>query len=399
MFSAKQRAKYQQMTALEQSRRRLIDAPKDQRKAEIGRLIDVARSLHDLRQTDRVPQHEARQALTAGRFRAPPPPSDDEFLGDVSGIHATIALRMTHIPTAMVHVFDPNKNPLVSFELQNETKNDVRLLVRTHVEGYSAHAVQTIEIKKSDKSTVPLLPTFFADRLKDLHEATRATLHVEVNDLGNAGTKQRVEEHRTFRVWVLPKTTAILWQEDPSTGEDIDLTEHLVSWVTPNSPEVMAILRQAAGSTPGRSIVSYQDESEVEAQVHGIYDAVKAKELAYINSVAAVGAEDVFVQRVRLPRESLERRSANCIDGTVLLASVIEAASMQPGIVLIPGHAFLAWRKTENGPWDFLETTMLGTHGFDDAVQVGRLTYEEAEKDATILDVATLRAKGYLPLE
>ena len=79
------------------------------------------------------------------------------------------------------------------------------------------------------------------------------------------------------------------------------------------------------------------------------------------------------MQRVRLPRKSIEDKSANCIDGTVLMASLLEAASLNPGIVLIPAHAFLAWETQDgNGQWDYLETVMIGSHDFQAAHQAGQ---------------------------
>ena len=69
---------------------------------------------------------------------------------------------------------------------------------------------------------------------------------------------------------------------------------------------------------------------------------------------------------VRLPRESLEQKEANCIDGTVLFASLLEAISMSPALVMVPGHAFLAWETWRgNGHWRYLETTMIGSDEFD----------------------------------
>jgi hypothetical protein len=101
---------------------------------------------------------------------------------------------------------------------------------------------------------------------------------------------------------------------------------------------------------------------------------MKAQDIRYINSVLTFGAvPGVFQQRVRLPRESLKTRSANCLDGTLLMASLLEAASLNPGIVLVPGHAFLAWETQDgNGVWDYLETTMTGAYAFSQAVQAGR---------------------------
>jgi hypothetical protein len=75
---------------------------------------------------------------------------------------------------------------------------------------------------------------------------------------------------------------------------------------------------------------------------------------------------------IRLPGETLRQRSANCIDGTLLMASMLEAASLNPGIVLIPGHAFLAWETQDrSGNWDYLETTLVSSKSFAEAQQVG----------------------------
>ena len=75
-------------------------------------------------------------------------------------------------------------------------------------------------------------------------------------------------------------------------------------------------------------------------------------------------------QRVRLPSESLTGGQANCIDGTVLMASLLEGFSLNPAIVVIPGHAFLGWETWPNSHvWRYLETTMIGTNNFQEACE------------------------------
>jgi len=57
------------------------------------------------------------------------------------------------------------------------------------------------------------------------------------------------------------------------------------------------------------------------------------------------------------------------------MASLLEAASLNPAIVLVPNHAFLAWQTQEGGrDWDYLETTMIGTSTFEQACEKGRST-------------------------
>jgi hypothetical protein len=137
-----------------------------------------------------------------------------------------------------------------------------------------------------------------------------------------------------------------------------------------------------------------------------VFRALQARKLTYVNSIAAFNlAGDTFVQRIRLPRESLAMSSANCIDGVVLMASILEAASLNPAIVLIPGHAFLAYEQIAySGKWAYVETTMLGSGSFADAL---RAAYDTAEgflahepSRMTILSIPRLRAEhAIFPME
>jgi hypothetical protein len=408
MFSAQQKARYRQFATMERARRQLqVDPASANHEQLVDSIIQAAADVDLSRTLHRQPRNDARQ-----EFRPAAAPMPDLVTRDggpahdgaATGIAASATLRMTHVPTAMAHVFDPKEHPLVAFELANHTGKDLRLRVQSCVEGYSAWAVDTEELPahNSGQRVVLQLPTFFPDRLRGINEATRATLNVQVHDLDARGAEHRVEEHRTFRIWLLPKTTAVLWQEDPSTGEYRDLTQHLAAWVTPNAPGVMELLRQVLDHTGAKLIDSNQSGSQgIEDQVRGIFNALKKTNIAYVNSTLAVGAQDVFVQRVRLPEESIERRSANCLDGAVLYASLMEAASLEPAIALIHGHAFVGWRKEEGGEFDFLETIMTAKGTFEAAREVGNMAFERAKAagNVNLLDIAALRSEGYLPME
>ena len=109
-------------------------------------------------------------------------------------------------------------------------------------------------------------------------------------------------------------------------------------------------------------------------------------------------------QRTRLPRESLAGRAANCIDGAVLFASLLEGASLNPAIVLVPGHAFVGWEAWEDaGEWQFLETTMVGSHDFEAACRSGRKQHDEYREynpdRLTVHALADLRSRGIWPME
>jgi hypothetical protein len=112
------------------------------------------------------------------------------------------------------------------------------------------------------------------------------------------------------------------------------------------------------------------------------YRSLQEVQIVCVNSVIDYGASPGHMtQRTRLPRESLEQRSADCIDGTVLMASLLEGASLHPAPVLVPGHAFVGWETWEgSGQWQFLETTLIGSGDFAAACESGRRQHEEYKK-------------------
>lgn len=325
--------------------------------------------------------------------------------GDTTGLEVKVGLGMTHAPTSIYHLLDPKRNPLVTGSIKAVRRlengpSKRRVRVRSYIDGYSATAVNTFEIAIGAEVEVTQLPTLFPDRIHGITELTRATLNVVVEDLDG-----RVEQQQTEPIWLLPRTCAPLAVMDPKTGKWNELTDYLGAFVTPNAPSLMTFLREAARSHPNGLLAGYQgEEKDVPLQVKALFDALKKAEITYINSVLDLTPQQGFAsQRVRLPRESLADRSANCIDGTVLFASLLEGISMSPAIVLVPGHAFLAWETWEDsGKWRYLETTMIGSASFEQACDSATNTAKAyaATKQLTLLPLKKLRAElGILPME
>jgi hypothetical protein len=109
-------------------------------------------------------------------------------------------------------------------------------------------------------------------------------------------------------------------------------------------------------------------------------------------------------QRTRLPTEVLASTNAQCLEGTLLYASLMEAIGLKPAIIIIPGHAFVAWHA---GPKDglseksyyFLETTMTHAAEFKDALVMAKKEFVQADADdtATVLSLVELRERGVTP--
>jgi hypothetical protein len=336
----------------------------------------------------------------------------DNMGAATTGIEVKVFLRMDQVPTSIAHLLDVARTPLVSISIVYTGGTFARLRLTTSVEGYSARAIDTIELIAGDKAStvVDQLPTFFPKLVEEVKERTRAMLHVQIDNLESDG----VELHRSFPIWLLPRTTACLSVLDPKTDQATDLTSYLAAYVTPNAQPVMDVLREAADINPAHAMVGFQGAPEemaetVRAQVAAIYQALRRRNIVYINSVICFGGgRTQLLQRVRLPRESLQHKSANCLDGTVLMASILEAASLEAAIVLVPGHAFLGFAIDENlEVWEYVETTMLGSNDFEDAhrrgaeeaAQYGALGDEDPNAFRA-LSISTLRTQfNILPME
>jgi len=316
-------------------------------------------------------------------------------------------LNMHPVPTAIYPLLDPDTDPLLTVAVTNVSLNAgiKRVCVRAWIEGLSAESVRTVELSRGMKEPkyLKLLPLLFPERARMVTEVQRATLHLQVEDLDT----KKAECHDTFSLVLLARTSGFNTSRDPATGEQKDLTHYYGAWVTPYAEAVQERIRRAAALHPDRMLAGCvrPGADSVRQQVAALYQSLRECEIAYINAVASYGtAAGTVTQRARLPRESLAHKSANCIDGSVLFASLLEGASLSAALLLVPGHALVGWETDEGvGDWQFLETTMIGSHDFDAARASGRKQYEQASAyypDTVRLHrLADLRARGIWPME
>jgi hypothetical protein len=335
-----------------------------------------------------------------------PGPPAGRFLGpETTGLRVEPTVHLNPVPTAIYPLLDPATDPLLTVAVTNVSLDakSKRVCVRAWVEGLSAEAVRTVELKRGakDPAVLRLLPLLLPERARRVTTARRATLHLRVDDLDG-----RPECHDTFPLVFLARTCGFNAVRDPATGEPKDLTAYYGAWVTPHAPGVQERVRRAAALHPAGRLAGYTagGPGRVREQVAALYRAVQEAGLAYVNAVTDYGAPpDSVTQRARLPRETLARRSANCLDGTILFASLLEGASLSPALLLIPGHALVGWESDEAaGDWEFLETTMVGTADFDAARRSGTRQYQEACEFAPdgvrLHRVADLRGRGIWPM-
>ena len=77
-------------------------------------------------------------------------------------------------------------------------------------------------------------------------------------------------------------------------------------------------------------------------------------------TTTAAESESVYCQHVRLLDETINNNQANCVDGSVLFASVLRKVGIEAYLVMVPRHCYLAFALDEKGEKIVaLETTLM----------------------------------------
>jgi hypothetical protein len=190
-------------------------------------------------------------------------------------------------------------------------------------------------------------------------------------------------------------------------GRDFKFAPFIASWVTPHDPLVEAVLSKAKEFMPGRRLPGYEEWKSADqqriatmVQAKAIYRALQKTGVSYVKSSLTFGRNTNVSERVRLPGGSLQHLSANCIDGVVLYASLFENLGMDPVIILVPGHAYVAVRDAENSTsLIYLETAVTGRLPFETAIQIADKGVNKfAPSDVIRIPVSQARSAGIFPM-
>lgn len=260
-------------------------------------------------------------------------------------------------------------DPMISYTVTNNTKTDKNLVVGCEIPGWANSFESSITLKKESSQNVELKLSFF-DKLKQNNEISDAQINYYIKE---GGTKIW---NQSKSIKIAAKGTMI-WSKE----EDDDCADYIASFVNPNDVKVEEVLSNAKEYTEKRHLIGYQlydaaaQAKETTAEAKAIFLALRQYGISYVNSPLSFSVGST--QRVRTPFESVRDRSANCIDGAVLFASMFENLGMEPLIVLGPGHAIVGLRLSPNNSQAiFIETTMVGL----DAETVAQEAVEDGEE-------------------
>jgi hypothetical protein len=295
---------------------------------------------------------------------------------------------------AMATVSAPEYWPVAILRVTNTADRAVSQTVSAEIPGWSLRSERSVVLGPRETRHLPIQPELLP-RAYQNEEIRRATLDVRAigPDAGLLFAQSRPV--------LIHGGSEIYW------GRRFANAQVTARWVTPHDPSVLKLVAQARRYIRRGRLGGYNagpgpaaTERHVREQTEAIFRALQHAGISYVSSLFVMGEHVNQAQRIRLPAETLQLASANCMDVSVAFASAAENVGLEPVVVIVPGHAFVGVRLQRGSERVlYLDLTVLPDGSFAAAAaRAGRwLGKTPAEKVLTV-DVAAARALGLYPL-
>jgi len=291
------------------------------------------------------------------------------------------------IPSSIYENLDPLGQYIFWTDLVNNSTNQIQIELLTKFKGISNdwNKVSFFLEGKSD-TTVGLNP--FMNILQERpHLRTNRNYYIDwkvmqkrsrITDGENQTLMISEGSHRIVMLGLGSIDWEILKHVYSTTKDDFSPYSLIASWIIPkDTRDIISMTNHTYNS----SVVGYQKSlfesytgingmdyrDIIRFQIERLFNTVKS-EFNIVYDGGGIG------QTINFPRETLEYKSANCIELSVLFSSILLESGIEPVIVIIPGHAFIGWQIWDDvHQYDFLETTIIGDKdkSFEDALFEG----------------------------
>ena len=320
---------------------------------------------------------------------------------------------------AFVHNgIDLCKSLEIRFDKKDETVNDIHDVMVTcegeYLMGYQTPVMSTVSAERTIRIKNFEL-RLDADKMAALTERVNTTFTLSI--VADAASEESRRE--VFR----QEYPIELMAYDQWLGTTV-LPQSLVSFVTPDTPAVRQLIVKAAQKlkdlSGSSSFTEYQsgNPNEVVRQVAAIFATLHEEGIVYRSMPASY---EQIGQRITLPEQVLSGKLGNCIELSLLFASVLEGVGINSGIILENGHAYLGiWlvndscrystlddasfieKKSSKGIDEIMVIESTGITAENTSLEQSRLTAEQhlakTENFQLFIDVRRCRLERFLPL-
>ena len=309
----------------------------------------------------------------------------------------SVATTTTQVIPPMSGEYVGNPKSCVAIKLKSGHANTVVRIELAETPFY-ARSVSTFVLPKEHTEYIiypDILWRYNALRDNEQAEPISVVANVEVDgkDLG-----QKV---RTFSVRSINECLLGFNKQLPD-GRTRYVSTRLfyAAYVNEENPLIDKVLREALNTRIVRRFLGYQSTPEmVDKQVYALWYVLQKRNFKYSSvSYSSLSSNVVYAQRVRTFEDALNSSQINCVDGSVLFASLLRAINITPVLVQMPGHMFVGYyTDSAKKNLTFLETTMIGDVDLDDYFpdekldstrttksqgEMSRLTFEKSKEYA-----------------
>jgi hypothetical protein len=222
----------------------------------------------------------------------------------------------------------------------------------------------------------------------DLRESVKSIpnpiwTRVEYSVTFNPGSMNPLAKKQYKRVRLLPSDHFLFARWDTVKRELEDFSWLICAWVNSQEPRLGSLRQRALDAYPQLGFPTESAENPGElarGKAAAIYAALQEEKIRYFdNAVVFHSSNDQYMQRVQPCGKTLETGAGNCLDGSVLFASLLSLCGVDPGILLMPGHALAAWRPPGTGgnSWQYIDTTGLPKLSFDKSIESAKTLIKE----------------------
>jgi hypothetical protein len=305
---------------------------------------------------------------------------------------------------------------LFKAKITNNTNNTLEdVTIRYRIPGYIDWTELDVigEMFKGQTASVRCYPKFKDDITEKMTESVEKA-EIEISWDG-AKDDDIIEEEFSFRMTDrneylfthIPAEEIAGWSDVFSNG---DL---LACYVTPNDPIVKYYTQNIQEKIlMGESASVDKKPEEAIRFLKGIYNASILSHMVYSGTKGIPESlQDVskLSQHNRLPREVITGNTGLCLELSLLYASVLSIAGLDPVIFLIPGHAYPGFKL--NGQYYAIEATAIGGEGLgkistaDEALQKGMEELgtfikmaQNGDPRYSLVDIHAVNQQGVTPM-
>jgi len=319
---------------------------------------------------------------------------------DLAAVENKNVAPMEIVAPALNYIFSANykyyqKNPVGTIAVKNNTDSDfanvkLSFFFKDFMDFPSDTVVEMV--KAHSQVDVPLAATL-NNRILNINEDTPIQCQLTLTYYQDGAEKTATLNKP---VKVLSKN-AIVW----------DNPARLANFITVKDTPIMAFRSFALGEKKKfEAEADLLDESVLTALM--VWEGLGEYGISYlpdpVNPYAVIkSTQNLVLDTVQFPRNTLKLKSGDCDDLTALFASIFEASGLHVALLDLPGHIALMFDtgetdanlvglpedyliKYNNTWWVGVETTMVGKSFQDSILHLADL-YRKAEKDVRVIDV------------